>query len=73
MLDTHIMSDLMRNPEGKAAQQFRKLLATDDGHILCTSVVVQCELLFGLRRRTHPRWQTHYRLLLESVTVMPLV
>lgn len=72
LLDTNIMSDMMRNPEGMAAQRFRKVLTKDDPGTLCTSVIVQCELLFGLRRRTHPRWQTHYQLLLGSVTVMPL-
>ncbi len=72
LLDTNIMSDMMRNPEGMAAQRLREVLTEDAPDTLCTSVIVQSELLFGLRRRTHPRWQTHYRLLLESVTVMPL-
>jgi tRNA(fMet)-specific endonuclease VapC len=72
LLDTNIMSDMMRNPEGLAAQRFRNLLTGDETCTLCTSVIVQCELLFGLRRRTHPRWQTHYQLLLGSVNVMPL-
>ena len=72
LLDTNIMSDLMRNPEGMAAQRFRSVLTDGETCTLCTSVIVQCELLFGLRRRTHPRWQTHYQLLLGSVTVMPL-
>ena len=62
---------MMRNPTGLAAQQFRATLATSDSAKISTSVIVQCELLFGLRRRTHPRWQTHYELLLKSVTVMP--
>jgi tRNA(fMet)-specific endonuclease VapC len=70
-LDTNILSDMMRNPLGIAAQKFRALLATDNTAGVCTSVIVQCELLFGLRRRTHPKWQTYYELLLESVTVMP--
>ncbi len=72
LLDTNIMSDMMRNPEGMAAQRFRNLLTEDETCTLCTSVIVQCELLFGLRRRTHPRWHTHYQLLLGSVNVMPL-
>jgi tRNA(fMet)-specific endonuclease VapC len=39
---------------------------------LCTSVIVQCELLCGLRRRTQPRWHTQYQRLMESLDVMPL-
>jgi tRNA(fMet)-specific endonuclease VapC len=71
LLDTNILSDMMRNPTGLAAQQFRATLSTSDTAAISTSVIVQCELLFGLRRRTHPRWQTHYELLLKSMTVMP--
>lgn len=71
LLDTNILSDMMRNPTGLAAQQFRATLSNSDTANISTSVIVQCELLFGLRRRTHPRWQTHYELLLKSVTVIP--
>ena len=72
LLDTNILSDMMRNPSGVAAQRFQKLAQSAPNVKLCTSVVVQCELLFGLRRRTHPRWQTHYEKLLESVELLPL-
>ena len=71
LLDTNILSDMMRNPLGLAAQKFRAILATGNTAGVCTSVIGQCELLFGLRRRTHPKWKTYYELLLESVTVMP--
>jgi tRNA(fMet)-specific endonuclease VapC len=71
LLDTNILSDMMRNPMGTAAQKFRAISATGDTVGVCTSVIVQCELLFGLRRRTHPKWQTYYELLMESLTVMP--
>ena len=72
LLDTNILSDMMRNPEGAAAQQFRQVLALDNGGVVCTSVIVQCELLFGLRRRSHPRWMTHYLRLMDAVIVKPL-
>jgi tRNA(fMet)-specific endonuclease VapC len=72
LLDTNILSDMMRNPTGLAAQQFRTTLSKSDAADISMSVIVQCELLFGLRRRAHPRWQTHYELLLRSVTVRPL-
>jgi tRNA(fMet)-specific endonuclease VapC len=71
LLDTNILSDMMRNPTGLAAQQFRTTLSKRDTANISTSIIVQCELLLGLKRRTHPRWQTHYELLMQSVTVMP--
>ncbi len=71
LLDTNILSDMMRNPTGLAAQQFRTTRSKSDTAGITTSVIVQCELLFGLKRRTHPRWKTHYELLLQSVSVMP--
>ncbi|MBC7608330.1 MAG: type II toxin-antitoxin system VapC family toxin [Polaromonas sp.] len=72
LLDTNILSDMMRNPSGVAAQRFLKLAQSTPNVKLCTSVIVQCELLFGLSRRTHPRWQTHYDKVLESVELLPL-
>lgn len=72
LLDTNILSDMMRTPEGRAAQRFRSLLTDDVSVHLCTSVIVQCELLFGLRRRTQPRWHTQYQRLMDSLDVMPL-
>ena len=72
LLDTNILSDMMRNPEGLASRRFIEAVKNKPGARLCTSVVVQCELLFGIRRRTHPRWQSHYERVLESVDVLPL-
>ena len=72
LLDTNILSDMMRYPEGLAARRFIKAVKDKPSAMLCTSVIVQCELLFGIRRRTHPRWQIHYERMLESVDVLPL-
>jgi len=72
LFDTNILSDMMRNPNGVASQRFQQIAESAPDIRLCTSVVVQCELLFGLRRRTNPRWQTHYEKVLESVEILPL-
>lgn len=72
LFDTNILSDMMRNPDGVASQRFQQIAKSAPDIRLCTSVVVQCELLFGLRRRTNPRWQTHYKKILESVEILPL-
>jgi tRNA(fMet)-specific endonuclease VapC len=72
LLDTNILSDAMRNPGGPAARRIIATARDEDGAQACTSVVVQCELLFGLRRRTHPHWMERYDRLLSTLEVMPL-
>lgn len=72
LLDTNVISDMMRNPTGTAAQHALLVSANQADSKVCTSVVVQCELLFGLRRRTHPRWATQYQRVMESIDVLGL-
>lgn len=72
LFDTNILSDMMRNPDGAASQRFQQVAKSTPNARLCTSVVVQCELLFGLRRRTNPRWHAYYDIVLESVELLPL-
>ena len=43
MLDTNIISDLIRNPQGKAAKRIAKV--GEDN--ICTSIVVAAELRYG--------------------------
>ena len=43
MLDTNIISDLVRNPQGKAAKRIAKV---GDGSV-CTSIIVAAELRYG--------------------------
>ena len=72
LLDTNILSDMMRLPEGVAAQRFFEVAQKNPKARFCTSVIVQCELLFGIRRRTDSRWQSRYERVLDSVDVLPL-
>lgn len=72
LLDTNIISALMKNPQGNVAQRFQSVLSQQPEAQICTSIIVQCELLFGLQRLTHPRWQTHYQRIIESLEVLPL-
>lgn len=72
LLDTNVISDMMRNPAGSAAQRALLIAANGPGSKVCTSVVVQCELLFGLRRRTNPRWSEHYKRVMASIDVLAL-
>lgn len=43
LLDTNIISDLIRNPQGKAARRIAK--AGEDS--ICTSIIVAAELRYG--------------------------
>jgi tRNA(fMet)-specific endonuclease VapC len=72
LLDTNAISDMMRNPAGTAAQRALLIAANEPDSKVCTSVVVQCELLFGLRRRTNLRWSTQYERVMASIDVLAL-
>ncbi|MDD2920276.1 type II toxin-antitoxin system VapC family toxin [Rhodoferax sp.] len=72
LLDTNVISDMMRNPVGTAAQHALLLAANEPSSKVCTSVVAQCELLFGLRRRTSPHWSTQYSRVMASIDVLDL-
>ncbi|MGD9477111.1 type II toxin-antitoxin system VapC family toxin [Shinella sp. G-2] len=46
MLDTNVISDMVRNPDGLAARRVSSL----DDDALCTSAIVASELRYGLRK-----------------------
>ncbi|QTD43777.1 PIN domain-containing protein [Ottowia testudinis] len=71
LLDTNIVSDAMRNPFGPVAQRILGRPA-DDGPALGISVVVECELQFGLARKSSPRLQAAYEPLRAALRVWPL-
>ena len=67
MLDTNIVSDLVRNPRGKAAARL-----TEDGDAgVCISIVVAAELRFGAAKRGSPRLLSGVEAVLASVDVLP--
>jgi tRNA(fMet)-specific endonuclease VapC len=72
LLDTNIISDLMRNPSGMAAQRVLASAAQGSNAKVCTSIIVQCELLFGLRKRSSPRWLAQYHRVMFPINVLPL-
>jgi len=74
LLDTNIISDMMRNLQGPAAKRAIAIGATESGgqRGLCTSVIVQCELAFGLRRQPSKRLQTAYDAVMQTIDVLPL-
>lgn len=72
LLDTNIISELMRRPEGPAATLYRTRVSQLVDAQVATSIVVQCELLSGLRRVRAPRLQQHYELQMAQTPVLPL-
>lgn len=68
MLDTNVLSDLIRAPQGPLLERLRAV-APD---ALCTSIVVACELRFGARRKASPELTRRVDQLLDTLTVLPL-
>jgi tRNA(fMet)-specific endonuclease VapC len=70
LLDTNIISHMMRETAGLASQRFNALARADNTLQLCTSVVVQCELEFGLVRRPNERLQRAYDRIVPLLDVL---
>jgi tRNA(fMet)-specific endonuclease VapC len=68
MLDTNIISDMIRNPAGKAASA---LLREGDAAV-CTSIVVASELRYGCVRKGSAKLYKKVEELLAEIPVLPL-
>ncbi|QPF95396.1 type II toxin-antitoxin system VapC family toxin [Bradyrhizobium commune] len=68
MLDTNIISDLIKNPQGRVAE---RIDAVGDTNI-CTSIVVAAELRYGCVKSGSLRLKTAVDDLLEQMDVLPL-
>jgi len=67
MLDTNIISDLIRNPQGKAAKRIAKI-GEDD---ICTSIIVAAELRYGCAKSGSKRLLKAVEDLLGEINVLP--
>jgi tRNA(fMet)-specific endonuclease VapC len=77
LLDTNVIRELMRSATGKAALRYRTVLSTKLRNpgaptTVVTSLIVQCELLLGLRRNPAPRLHASYELMMGGLPVLPL-
>lgn len=68
LLDTNIISDLVRNPAGQARQ---RLLAVGDENV-CTSIIVASELRYGCAKKGSARLQERVEEVLAVIPVLPL-
>lgn len=67
MLDTNVISDLVKNPQGKAA---RKIARVGEDNI-CTSIVVAAELRYGCAKSGSKRLLKAVEDLLGEIAVLP--
>jgi tRNA(fMet)-specific endonuclease VapC len=67
MLDTNIISDLLRNPKGKAAKQIARV--GDDN--ICTSIIVAAELRYGCAKSGSSRLTEAIEDLLGEINILP--
>lgn len=67
LLDTNILSDLIRNPQGKAAKRIAK--AGEDN--VCTSIIVAAELRYGCARSGSRRLIEAVEELLSEIDILP--
>ena len=68
MLDTNIVSDLVRRPQGVVA----KRIAEIGEQAVCTSIVVAAELRFGSAKATSTRLRQQVDAVLAALPVLPL-
>ena len=68
LLDTNILSDLIRNPQGPVMRR----IATFGEESVCTSIVVASEMRFGAEKRNSPALTAKVEAILANIEVLPL-
>lgn len=67
LLDTNIVSDLVRNPQGRVAQHIRKIGEAK----VCTSIIVAAELRYGASKKSSPQLAAQLEAVLGALEVLP--
>ena len=67
LLDTNIVSDLIRNPHGRVAQRISEIGEAQ----VCTSIIVAAELRFGAAKRGSPRLTAQLEAVIGALDVVP--
>ncbi len=67
LLDTNILSDLIRHPQGRVAEQIRRVGENE----ICTSIIVAAELRFGAAKRGSARLVQQLETVLSVLDVVP--
>lgn len=69
LLDTNIVSELIKNPRGPLAET---MLASGRDQYCCTSIIVACELRYGAAKKQSPKLSFNVEQVLNSLPVLPL-
>jgi tRNA(fMet)-specific endonuclease VapC len=67
LLDTNIVSDLVRHPQGRVAEHVRKVGEAQ----VCTSIIVAAELRYGATKRGSKRLTVQLETVLGALDVLP--
>jgi len=68
LLDTNIVSDLVRNPQGSVTRRIARV----GEHRVCTSIIVACELRYGAEKKGSARLSAQLEQVLSVLPVLPL-
>ena len=67
LLDTNIVADLVRNPQGRVAERIREVGEMN----VCTSIIVAAELRYGAAKKGSPRLSAQLEAVLGALDVLP--
>ncbi len=68
LLDTNILSDLIRNPQGPIARHIARVGEQQ----ICTSIIVAAELRYGAARSSSGKLAERVHLVLSAMEILPL-
>jgi len=69
LLDTNILSDLIKNPRGVVAE---RMLSSGLEIYCCTSIIVAFELRYGAAKKQSPELSYNVDQVLNSLPILPL-
>ena len=67
LLDTNVVSDLVRNPGGRVTRRIREVGERQ----VCTSIIVAAELRFGAEKRGSTRLTAQLEAVLDVIEILP--
>jgi tRNA(fMet)-specific endonuclease VapC len=68
VLDTNIIADLIRQPQGRVAERIREIGEAQ----VCTSIIVAAELRYGAAKEGSSRLEERVEAVLDAFEVLPL-
>jgi tRNA(fMet)-specific endonuclease VapC len=66
LLDTNILSDLVRHPQGRVAARIKEVGEA----LICTSIIVAAELRFRAEKKASPRLTAQLETVLGAIDVL---